>query len=926
MKRFKFIFTFALIVSILAAQSPKREIRATWLTTVWQIDWPASVIVTTGNTTQINAQKDLMIRILDSLASANMNAVCFQVRSRCDAMYNSAYEPWSTDLVSYRGQNPGYDPLQFVIDEGHKRGIEVHAWLNPYRYETQSGQWTGQAGDYRTAHPDWILSYASGTSILDPGRPEVVGQIKRIVGDIIQKYDVDGIIFDDYFYAYGGTSTTLDAATQALYKPADMDLGDWRRANINKMVAAVYDTIQQVKPYVRFGVSPFGIWTTDKNVALKEDIELPEGITGGNMYAEIYCDPVAWLKQGTVDYISPQLYWPTGGSQDYGTLSPWWSNLTNRFGKHFYASQDIAGLQSSSYAPVKAPSASNIMLEYDGSTVNTEGMSVIEQKNAAVQPAKVPASNFTQEQIGLQISINRSSDKNGAPGSIFFSTRQLYQTKGFINYLKKYQFTHKALVPPIDWKQNNSNAFVSNISLNGNTLTWNAPSVPNVKYAIYAVPDDKINTTGNFSSSNYLLGVSYNTSFTIPLNISTVDNTFAIAVLDRYGNESPVKVMGQNEGIPVSVNLISPLNNSSEIKPFNFSWQADSSVDSYILEIAEDINFTRLFCSRELTTTTISTSHLDALTPNKTYYWRVKTRKPNTSDGVSEVRTITPLIFSIINPVTGSINTSITPEFQWLEVNKDSTYLFEVATSNQFAPTTIVYSQSTNANSLTIPHKVLYGSTTYYARVTVSITGIKTVSRTVAFTTLDVVPDVPAFISPVMNSTVFGTEIKLEWSEGVTSGYRLEMSKDASFPVRNTTIKTLTAYTNQYTFTGLASSNYYFRVRASYAQTNTDWSDTLKVILKEQTGIDDQDMDKWNYKLLYKNSNEITLKINTTGHETVSISIYSLSGRKLKELCSNESLDSGENTLNYSVTDLAKGVYLINISTKFGSRIIKYIK
>lgn len=926
MKRFKFIFSLALIVSILVAQSPKREMRATWLATVWQIDWPTNVIVTTGNTTQINAQKDLMIRILDSLASANMNAVCFQVRSRCDAMYNSAYEPWSTDLVSYRGQNPGYDPLQFVIDEGHKRGIEVHAWLNPYRYETQSGQWTGQAGDYRTAHPEWILSYPSGTSILDPGRPEVVRQIKRIVGDIIHKYDVDGIIFDDYFYAYGGTSPTLDAATQALYKPADMELGNWRRANINKMVAEVYDTIQQIKPYVRFGVSPFGIWTTDKNVAIAEEIELPEGITGGNMYAEIYCDPVAWLKQGTVDYISPQLYWPTGGSQDYGILSPWWSNLTNKFGKHFYASQDIAGLKMSSYAPQKAPSSTNILLEHDGSLVNTGGMSVIEQKNAAVQPSKAPAANFTQEQIGAQISINRSSDKNGAPGSIFFSTKQLYQTTGFINYLKKYHFTNKALLPPIDWKQTNSNVFVSDINVNGNTLTWNAPQTQNIKYAVYAVPNDKVNMTGNFSTSTHLLGVAYKTSFTIPSSISTIDNTFAVAVVDRYGNESPVKIMGQHAGNSVAVNLISPLNNSTEIKPFNFSWEADNSVDNYILEIAEDINFTKLFCRRELTTNTISTTHLDALNPDKTYYWRVKTRKPNTSDGVSEVRTVTPIIFSITNPVSGSVNTSITPEFQWQEINNDSTYLFEISTSNQFAPSTIVYSQTTDTNTLIIPQKVLSGSTTYYARVTVLITGIKTVSRTVSFTTLDVVPEVPVFVSPEKNSIIFGNEIKLIWSEGVTSGYRLEMSKDPGFPVRNTTIKTLAAYTTENTFTGLTSSDYYFRVRAHYAQNSTDWSETLRVTLREQTGVDNQLMDHWNYKLLYKDNHEFALQITTTGHETISVSIYGLSGKKLKELCSNISLDNGENTLIFSAPDLAKGVYLINLSTRYGSRIVKYIK
>jgi uncharacterized lipoprotein YddW (UPF0748 family) len=233
------------------------------LATVFRIDWPGSTISVTGNATQVNSQKQDMIRILDSLASANMNAVFFQVRSRCDAMYKSSYEPWSTDLVQYRGFDPGYDPLAFAIEEAHKRGIELHAWLNPYRFETALNQWSGKPGDYRTTNPEWLLTYSSGITILDPGRPQVVKRIKDIVGEIVTNYNVDGIMFDDYFYAYGGTSATLDASTQALYKPANMDLGDWRRANVNKMIAEVYDTIQDVKPFVRFGVSPFGIWTTN---------------------------------------------------------------------------------------------------------------------------------------------------------------------------------------------------------------------------------------------------------------------------------------------------------------------------------------------------------------------------------------------------------------------------------------------------------------------------------------------------------------------------------------------------------------------------------------------------------------------------------------------------------------------------------------
>lgn len=925
MKRLKFILLFFISSITLFGQAPKREMRATWLATVWQIDWPASVIVTTGNTAQIAAQKNMMIQILDSLVSANMNAVCFQVRSRCDAMYNSAYEPWSTDLVATRGQNPGYDPLQFVIDEGHKRGIEVHAWLNPYRYETANGQWTGQAGDYRTAHPDWILSYPSGTCILDPGRPEVVKRIKQVVGDIIQKYDVDGILFDDYFYAYGGTSTTLDAATQALYKPADMDLGNWRRANINKMVAAVYDTIQQVKPYVRFGVSPFGIWTTNQSVAIQEGIPLPEGITGGNMYAEIYCDPIAWLKEGTVDYVSPQLYWGTGGSQDYGTLCPWWSKISNQFGKQFYSSQDIAGLGTSSYAPRQSNLLTRKTFDVKGQKINADGMTIIERRISSEKPMRITSGNFSQEQIGTQIGINRSSDENGAPGSIFFSTKQLYQTKGFINYLKKFQFTEKAIVPAIDWKQHAAYELVTNIQLNGNVLTWNS-SYANVRFAVYAIPNDKLNAIGNFTTSTYLLGVSYSTSFTIPAKISTATNTFAVAVLDRFGNEYPAQIQGQIQGTSTIVSLISPVNGAGVIMPFDFSWQANSSVESYMLEIAEDALFTKMFCSRELNTTSYSTTKLDALKQNTTYYWRVKTRKANTQDGISEVRSFIPQRFSVTVPTSGATNVSLTPTISWQNVGNNSSYLLEIATNNQFVQTAMIYSQTVSANTFTIPQKVLSGSTTYYVRVTTPIAGVSTTSAFVSFSTLNVVADIPAFVSPVMNSSVFGADIKLSWSEGVSSGYWIEMSKDPAFPVRSTTVKTIGAYINEYTYTGLTPADYYFRIKASYSGIYTGWSDTLKVTLKSDTGLDNPGIGEMTCKLLQNNNNEVVIVCNATSPVNVSALLYSLAGSELIQICNNKPLAVGENHLSFSTQHLMNGLYLIKVKTNEGELMLKFIK
>ena len=263
MKKNIYIVVVLLVCALqmVVGQSPKRELRSTWLTTVWRLDWPSVTVPAPTGTNEaerlaaIQQQKNEFIGILNSLKAANMNAAFFQVRSMCDAMYQSSYEPWSAYISSVRGANPGYDPLAFAVEEAHKRGIELHAWLNPYRYSTSSSTHGELPVDYYNTHRDWLLAYDSYLKILNPGYPQVVSQIKKVVGEIVNNYDVDGIVFDDYFYAYGGTSAVLDSTAQRLYKPSGKNVNDWRRENVNRMIKAVYDTIQSVKPYVTFGVS-----------------------------------------------------------------------------------------------------------------------------------------------------------------------------------------------------------------------------------------------------------------------------------------------------------------------------------------------------------------------------------------------------------------------------------------------------------------------------------------------------------------------------------------------------------------------------------------------------------------------------------------------------------------------------------------------
>ena len=588
-----FFFIIFLMISTLSAQSPKREIRATWIATVTRIDWPKE----SGAT----AQKNEMLRMLDSIKSLNMNTVFFQVRSRCDAMYNSAYEPWSSDLGIARGSNPGYDPLAFVIEECHKRGIECHAWLNPYRYSRDGSGWTGvndNALNYEKTHPDWLLWYSANV-VLDPALPEVRMLIKSIVGDILSKYDVDGIVFDDYFYPYGGT-TNQDAASQAKYKPADMNVHDWRRDNVNRMIASVYDTIQAVRPWVTFGVSPFGIWTTNTSVAAKEGIPLPSGITGGNMYQEIYCDPVAWLKEGTVDYISPQLYWKTGGGQDYNTLCPWWADLSNRFGVQFYSSMAIY-----KYA---------------------------EKSDAA----------YTVSELASQSIRNRLSAKDDAPGHVFYNTRGWVYDKPFRDYFKANVFSNQALTPTIGWKPSNDQGMITFNTPMGSTISWiyNETS-DNVRFAVYAVPIARVNDPSVYSKSEYLLGVSYLKQYTLPTGISTSSHRIAVSVLDRYGNEFSPRTLGGSLSEEGKAQLVYPDDYATVRIPVAFRWNAVDRADSYVWQLAVDPNFTNIVCVRETTDNQFNTNtQLNIKEDGGTYYWRVRTRKANARDVWSETRRV----------------------------------------------------------------------------------------------------------------------------------------------------------------------------------------------------------------------------------------------------------------------------------------------
>jgi len=924
-----FVLVFIFLISCLSseAQSPKREMRSVWLATVWQLDWPSiTVPKATGSNeparqAAINQQKNELKVIFDSLKKANMNAVFFQVRGMCDAMYTSSYEPWSAYISSERGANPGYDPLSFAIEEAHKRGLELHAWLNPYRYSSSVYSHGNTSIDYANTHPEWLLDYGDYVKILNPGLPEVRERIKCIIGEIVNNYNVDGIVFDDYFYAYGGTPDNLDAAAQALYKPENQSIGDWRRENVNKMIAGVYDTIQNVKPYVTFGVSPFGTWTTDQNVAAQRGIPLPIGIgTTGNMYAEIYCDPVAWLEQGTVDYLSPQLYWTTYSAYPYGILAEWWSKLTNRFGKHFYSSHSLSSMTASS-----APAASRIKINNEEtpiSALSTLELELFQAKKAPLFSAAPSAVNFLSSEIGLQIDFNRDYDINDAPGSVFYAASKFMNTTGFISYLRTQKFSLPALCPAIGWKTHADLPLVSNLTISENIVSW-AYENDNVCYAVYAVPNENRNIPGIFTSSNYLLGVSYNKQFIFPANISESTHKIAVSVVDRYGNEGSPRIYGESLAPSTAAPLVYPENNTETVIPCIFQWETVQEADSYIWQLAEDEQFTNLVCSRQTKDNSFFSGKQTNLKDNTRYYWRVKTLKANAEEVWSETRSFISHKFKILSPANGNTNVSLLPAFKWDSISPTASYTLEISSVWNFLETKRIFITTVNTTSFVVPYGTLIGGTKYYARVMVNDGNISAVTESVSFTTIQETIPVPQILQPIDGSNIQGTSIQICWAEQPARGFRVELSTSSTFPPRSTTVKTVDAYTYCTIYEQLTNNTYYIRVKATTPDGLTEASDTVMVILKDNTSIGNNTITA-NWKGYFqKNDKNIYLVLNAPTSEKVRVKMYSITGTLL--LQKEETLQEGINRIPIPTGKLLQGIYPLEITGEKNRLILKLI-
>ena len=387
-----------------------REFRGVWVASVGNIDWPSKPGLSSEQ------QKQELIALLDRVSSLKMNAVILQVRPGCDALYKSSIEPWSEYLTGRMGQapQPFYDPLEFAVMEAHRRGLELHAWFNPFRARHTSARSPVSPSHVTRRRPQLVRSYGKQLW-LDPGDRAVQDYSSSVILDVLQRYDIDGVHIDDYFYPY----QELNAAKQPLPFPDDLswkkyrngagNLGrdDWRRENVNLFIRRLYQSIKAAKPWVKFGVSPFGIWRDG----------YPAGIRGYDAYDQLYADSRKWLASGWVDYFAPQLYWAIGApEQSYPVLLKWWAeqnperrhlwpgSAISRAGK--WTGQEIADQIN---ATRKQPGATgNILWSVRNLMTNSGGVSDLLQKAVYTSAALIPASPWLSTNIPVKPSLRLS--------------------------------------------------------------------------------------------------------------------------------------------------------------------------------------------------------------------------------------------------------------------------------------------------------------------------------------------------------------------------------------------------------------------------------------------------------------------------------------------------------------------------------------
>lgn len=465
---------------------PKREFRGAWIQAV------------NGQFRGIPTEKlkQTLIDQLNSLQGAGINAIIFQVRPEADALYASQLEPWSRFLTGVQGQAPSpyWDPMQFMIDECHKRGMEFHAWINPYRVKTSLKSELA-ANHLYNIHPEWFVTY-NNQLYFDPALPESRRHICMVVADIVSRYDVDAVHMDDYFYPYPAKGVDFpDDASFARYGGGFTNRADWRRSNVNILIQKIHETIRGLKPWVKFGISPFGIYRNEKNDPLGSKTN------GLQNYDDLYADVLLWARNGWVDYNIPQIYWQIGHpAADYETLVKWWAKNTE-----------------------------NRPLFIGQSVMNT------------VQNAdpKNPSINQLPRKMALERAYQTIGGSCQWPASAVVENAGKYRDALVQEYHK-----YPALVPVFDFMDDKAPGKVRKVKKvwteDGYMLFWTAPKAKDemdraVQYVVYRF-DGKEKV--NIDDASHIVAITRNNFYKLPYDDGKTKYRYVVTALDRLHNES----------------------------------------------------------------------------------------------------------------------------------------------------------------------------------------------------------------------------------------------------------------------------------------------------------------------------------------------------------------------------------------------------
>jgi len=471
----------------------KRDMRGAWLTTVRNIDWPSEPGLSEEE------QKEELDAWLDDAVDMNLNSVFLHARPTADAVYDSDMEPWARYLTGEQGGDPGYDPLAYAVEQAHERGLEMHAWVNPYRVGLLEPDLENLTDGHPVSqNPEWLVEHGE-EAYVDPGNPEVREWVTAVIMDIVERYDIDGMHFDDFFYPYPVEGEEFDDDATWQEHGGDFDeRADWRRDNVDQLMREVHGQIQESKPWVTFGVSPFGIWRNESTD--------PSGSPSAGLqsYDDQFADTRTWIEEGTIDYVAPQLYWERGfETADYEQMTDWWAEEVDGTGVELYIGQGA------------------YRLDDDWS-----------------------------EDDALSTQLDYSGEKEQVGGDIYFSIKSMRDNEAAVDHLQDHHYGQPALPPQMDSGEDGPQVgavqgLEADVSDGTAEVTWDENEDARF-YAVYRLPSDAAEAAAGEDpeeqcaalTQENLVEVTGGTGLTDDVDDDTAG--YVVTALDDYRAEGPV--------------------------------------------------------------------------------------------------------------------------------------------------------------------------------------------------------------------------------------------------------------------------------------------------------------------------------------------------------------------------------------------------